>query len=225
MKWQCCCKEKRLWLNIRYTYEGSVIVALSKWKISVTFTCQYLPYFQGCNFSIVLARLLNGLSRVPPIDRLTSRQGSEAQIRPDSSLLFLHLCPASDHLKAMQCIVCTLPYCFEKTGELRKTILFCPRKLEVRPCLPRLWPFLRQQASVVKGNDAAISILGKGKILRTPFFSKGVITRSSWLNCALWDDETMYWVSIGHYEAVAVDNWWYWVSRGHLCYAVIYCTK
>ena len=23
-------------------------------------------------------------------------------------------------------------------------------------------------------------------------------------------------VSIGHYEAVAVGNWWYWVSRGHL---------
>ena len=22
---------------------------------------------------------------------------------------------------------------------------------------------------------------------------------------------------VGHYEAVAVDNWWYWVSRGHLC--------
>ena len=31
-------------------------------------------------------------------------------------------------------------------------------------------------------------------------------TRSSWLNCALRDDEAVYWVSIGHYEAVAVDN-------------------
>ena len=31
-------------------------------------------------------------------------------------------------------------------------------------------------------------------------------TRSSWLNCALRDDETVYWVSIGHYEAVAVGN-------------------
>ena len=31
-------------------------------------------------------------------------------------------------------------------------------------------------------------------------------TRSSWLNCALRDDEALYWVSIGHYEAVAVDN-------------------
>ena len=33
-----------------------------------------------------------------------------------------------------------------------------------------------------------------------------IITRSSWLNCALRDDEAVYWVSIGHYEAVAVGN-------------------
>ena len=31
-------------------------------------------------------------------------------------------------------------------------------------------------------------------------------TRSSWLNCALRDDEAVYWVGIGHYEAVAVSN-------------------
>ena len=31
-------------------------------------------------------------------------------------------------------------------------------------------------------------------------------TRSSWLNCALRDDEAVYWVSIGHYEAVGVGN-------------------
>ena len=31
-------------------------------------------------------------------------------------------------------------------------------------------------------------------------------TRSSWLNCALRDDEAVYWVSIGHSEAVAVGN-------------------
>ena len=36
-------------------------------------------------------------------------------------------------------------------------------------------------------------------------FEKGWMkTRSSWLNCALRDDEAVYWVSIGHYEAVAV---------------------
>ena len=31
-------------------------------------------------------------------------------------------------------------------------------------------------------------------------------TRSSWLNCALRDDEAVYWFSVGHYEAVAVGN-------------------
>ena len=31
-------------------------------------------------------------------------------------------------------------------------------------------------------------------------------TRSSWLNCALRDDEAVYWVSIGHNEAAAVGN-------------------
>ena len=34
----------------------------------------------------------------------------------------------------------------------------------------------------------------------------GMETRSSWLNCALRDDEAVYWVSIGHYEAEAVGN-------------------
>ena len=33
------------------------------------------------------------------------------------------------------------------------------------------------------------------------------MTRSSWLNYALRDDEAVYWVSIGHYETVAVSNW------------------
>ena len=47
-------------------------------------------------------------------------------------------------------------------------------------------------------------------------------TRSSWLNCALRDDEAVYWVSKGHYEAVAVGNWWYWVSRGHLCLYILH---
>ena len=48
------------------------------------------------------------------------------------------------------------------------------------------------------------------------------ITRSSWLNCALRDDEAVYWVSIGHYVAVAVGNWWYWVSRGHSCLYILH---
>ena len=31
-------------------------------------------------------------------------------------------------------------------------------------------------------------------------------TRPSWLNCALRDDEAVYWVSIGQFEAVAVGD-------------------
>ena len=54
------------------------------------------------------------------------------------------------------------------------------------------------------------------------FYWRGIIiTRSSWLNCALRDDEAVYWVRIGHYEAVAVGNWWYWVSRGHSCLYIL----
>ena len=50
---------------------------------------------------------------------------------------------------------------------------------------------------------------------------KLIWTRTSWLNCALRDYEAVYWVSIGHYEAVAVGNWWYWVSRGHSCLYIL----
>ena len=47
-----------------------------------------------------------------------------------------------------------------------------------------------------------------------------IITRSSWLNCALRDDKALYWVSIGHHEAAAVGNWWY--CRGHLCLYILH---
>ena len=50
-------------------------------------------------------------------------------------------------------------------------------------------------------------IFGQWRRRRTR--GKGIKTRSSWLNCALRDDEAVYsvhWVSIGHYESVAVDN-------------------
>ena len=47
-------------------------------------------------------------------------------------------------------------------------------------------------------------------------------TRSSWLNCALRDDEAVYWVSIGHYEAVAAGDVTWSVEGIH---AFIYCTK
>ena len=46
-------------------------------------------------------------------------------------------------------------------------------------------------------------------------------TRSSWLNCA-WRDEAVYWVSIGHCEAVSVGDWWYWVRRGHSCLYILH---
>ena len=39
------------------------------------------------------------------------------------------------------------------------------------------------------------------------FDSNPELTRSSWLNCGLRDDEAVYWVIIGHYEAVVVGNW------------------
>ena len=46
-----------------------------------------------------------------------------------------------------------------------------------------------------------------------------MITRSIWLNCALRDDEAVYWNSIGHYEAGADGNW---VSRGHSCFYILH---
>ena len=36
--------------------------------------------------------------------------------------------------------------------------------------------------------------------------TKGVETRSSWLNCASRDYEAVYWVSIGHFEVVTDGN-------------------
>ena len=64
-------------------------------------------------------------------------------------------------------------------------------------------------------NLIAVNIFGSEIIDRGGFF--GVIhsslkthmlkTRSRWLNCALREDEAVYWVSIGHYEAIADGNW------------------
>ena len=48
-----------------------------------------------------------------------------------------------------------------------------------------------------------------------------MITRSSWFNCALRVDETVYWVSIGHYKAVAVDD----TGSVEGIYAIIHCVK
>ena len=44
------------------------------------------------------------------------------------------------------------------------------------------------------------------KLEVNPSFERINKTRSSWLNRALRDDEAVYWVSIGHYAAIAVDN-------------------
>ena len=60
-------------------------------------------------------------------------------------------------------------------------------------------------------------------VIEHAWILKIMIARSSWLNCAtLRDYEAEYWVSIGHFEAVAVGNWWYWVSRGHLCLYILH---
>ena len=44
----------------------------------------------------------------------------------------------------------------------------------------------------------------QGSIMPTNKINTKEKTRSSWLKCALRDDEAVYWVSLGHYEAVAV---------------------
>ena len=61
----------------------------------------------------------------------------------------------------------------------------------------RRWQLVIDDTGSVEGNNAFIYC---AKLRRS------CKTRSSWLNCALRDDEALYWVSIGHYEAVAVDN-------------------
>ena len=47
--------------------------------------------------------------------------------------------------------------------------------------------------------DESVRVIGNTVVLQ-------LITRFSWLNCALRDDEAVYSFSIGHYEAVAVGN-------------------
>ena len=45
-------------------------------------------------------------------------------------------------------------------------------------------------------------------------------TRSSWLNCALRDDEAVYWVSMRRYQLVIDDT-----GSAEDIHAFIYCTK
>ena len=93
-------------------------------------------------------------------------------------------------------------------------------------CSSRSWElnaFILRQTWQRNRNYWAHVVLFKCALCQT--FIQRLQTRSSWLNCALRDDEAVYWVSIGHYEAVAVGNWWYWVSRGYLCLYLLHKVK
>ena len=84
-------------------------------------------------------------------------------------------------------------------------------------------------------NFCQIKVWMHSKIDQTSLFcvfiplpsKKNVKTRSSWLNCALRDDEAVYWVSIRHFEAVAVGVPSTLDDTGSVedMYAFIYCTK
>ena len=54
------------------------------------------------------------------------------------------------------------------------------------------------------GGQGAMVLMGVMVVML--FMSTKVKTRSSWFNCALRDDEAVYWVSIGQFEAVAVGD-------------------
>ena len=71
-------------------------------------------------------------------------------------------------------------------------------KIETAPDKPTF--VLVHCAQVFAKQNTELSIISGQRIIF------GAATRSSWLNCALRDDEAVYWVSIGHYEAVAVGN-------------------
>ena len=62
----------------------------------------------------------------------------------------------------------------------------------------------KQKFSALQTHKSALATTFKFYIV--VIMGRSVKTRSSWLNCALRDDEAVYWASIGHYEAVAVGN-------------------
>ena len=64
--------------------------------------------------------------------------------------------------------------------------------------------FLKQCVLLHKKQGAGLGKGEGGKLWYFGLFRKGCQTRSSWFNCALRDDEAVCWVSIGHYEGVAV---------------------
>ena len=92
----------------------------------------------------------------------------------------------------------------------------CPR----RPRSPRCWKVDHTPRPI-----EAERMIGRiTPLLSQPFslWLTLIKTRSSWFNCALRDDEAVYWVSIEPYEGLAVGTWWYWVSRGHLCLYILH---
>ena len=78
------------------------------------------------------------------------------------------------------------------------------------------------QAAELEPDFAVVVPALQGERQQWKWHQVTMTTRSSWLNCALRDDEAVYWVSLGHSEASAVGNWWYWVSKGHACLYILH---
>ena len=118
--------------------------------------------------------------------------------------------------------ICCLPITSPIPGVTRTTATgWTPEPAALDPCCPPpslssslqlsvSWP---EKTCEPWTSFATFNILSINKI-------KG--QGSSWLNCAFRDDEAVYWVSKGHYEAVADGNWLYWVSRGHSCLYILH---
>ena len=112
----------------------------------------------------------------------------------------------------------------------RQSLLWCWQQHNISAILSKLYrttykttavqsyPSYKYNFGTNVGNSLDLSIF------KTRFskFQQLIWTRSSWFNCVLRDDEALCWVSIGHYEALAVGNWWYWVRRGHLCLYILH---
>ena len=65
---------------------------------------------------------------------------------------------------------------------------------------------IEMKIAALPRETSPISVADNQTKIYTNNLSNQIATRSSWLNCALRNDKAVYWVSIGHYEAVAVGN-------------------
>ena len=87
------------------------------------------------------------------------------------------------------------------------------------------WGFRASPLATIAGlkvsslSMTSLNLVGNQELYQCFFLALYYHTRSSWLNCAL---RAVYWVSVVHYEAVAVGDWWHWVSRGHLCLYILH---